>query len=231
MLVALQYHVYKHSGCEANEYILVPDQQKNVEKLSRNSQSYTLVLLKRSHRYLFFPVGASQKLHGKAVMISKLHQHSRIKHFQQKPHNKKHHEELKIPCFRRINEACWRSCGNRQIHTHTHQCTTTSVSLPAHAPQASVITCAMVTVKIKGTACGLYNVAPLPDHSFHKLQDIYSQLGSYTRIRQTLWQLYHRWETIVQAIQTMTLSWFIKIAPSWLAVKPLGYASSQIMRN
>ena len=46
--------------------------------------------------------------------------------------------------------------------------------------------CTMVTVKIKGTACGLNSKTPLSDHSLHKLQAtcIYSQLGSYTMIRQ-----------------------------------------------
>ena len=45
----------------------------------------------------------------------------------------------------------------------------------------------MVTVKIKDTTCGLYSVVPLSDHSLHKLQAIYSQLESYTTLR----QLYH----------------------------------------
>ena len=30
--------------------------------------------------------------------------------------------------------------------------------------------CTMVTVKIKGTACGLYNIAPLSTRTLHKLQ-------------------------------------------------------------
>ena len=54
----------------------------------------------------------------------------------------------------------------------------------------SVIVFTMVEVNIKGTACAwsiLYNVAPLSGHSLHKLQAIYSQLGSYTTLR----QLYH----------------------------------------
>ena len=42
----------------------------------------------------------------------------------------------------------------------------------------------MVTVKIKGTACGIHYLAPLSDHSLHKLQAIYSQLGTYTTLRQ-----------------------------------------------
>lgn len=58
---------------------------------------------------------------------------------------------------------------------------------PVSGKEWNNIICTMVGVKIKGTACGLYNVVPLSGHSLHKLQPIYSQLGSYT----TLGQLYH----------------------------------------
>ena len=88
--------------------------------------------------------------------------------------------------------------------------------------------CTMVVVMIKGTACGLYSIVPLSDHSLYTSYKLYTHSwevipssGSYTM----LWQLYHGWETIVQA---MTLSWFIRIAPSWLTVKPLGYASCMV---
>ena len=70
------------------------------------------------------------------------------------------------------------------------------VAINPYSNGAIAIICTMVTVKIKGTACGLYNIVPLSDHSLHKLQAIYSQLGRYVSSGS---YSYHGWETIVQA--------------------------------
>ena len=81
-------------------------------------------------------------------------------------------------------------------------------------------TCTMVTVKIKGTACSLYNV--------------YTVVTASHGIAAWLWYIrevipwvaiYKVLVYIVQATYTIALSWFIELHARGAVFKPLGFAS------
>ena len=70
----------------------------------------------------------------------------------------------------------------------------------------------MRSIKIKGTACGIYNVAPLSDLSLHNLQALVGELYHTQAViyHSTVYHSTSHWPGVV-----------IRIALSRLAVKPI----------